>query len=194
MTLSTQEDQPAVGQRPGIPFTQYLMPNGRRDSVWIERPAAIEAKAQAIIAAGFRFECEMLSDYGTISLTIADPEADEDVAIEVCANGPEVPTAVDRLVTEFVIPSLSRDHQGRCSMSEPSESGYYVDPGDLSADELWGKASWDARGVEPADRAECSECHGSGVVSGVRCSSCLGAGVELTREDFLKDVDDEDGA
>lgn len=74
-------------------------------------------------------------------------------------------------------------------MSEPSESGYYVDPGDLSADELWGKASWDSRDVEPADRADCTVCRGSGASLHGSCSYCRGTGVEQTRDDFLNDVD-----
>lgn len=79
----------------GIPFTQYLMPDGRQQSVWIKRDERIEALAQEVIAAGWRFECEMLQTR-EISLTVSDGE--EDVCIEVGPNGPEVPFAVDRLV------------------------------------------------------------------------------------------------
>ncbi|HEY1980720.1 MAG TPA: hypothetical protein VGH13_11585 [Xanthobacteraceae bacterium] len=82
-----------------IPFTQYLMPNGRRSPVTIDRPDDIAAKAQAIIERGYRFECEMLSDYSTVSLTIADD--DDDHEIEVVPNGPEVPTAIDRMIERF---------------------------------------------------------------------------------------------
>ena len=83
-----------------IPFTQYLMPNGRRDSVWIERPAPIVEKAKAIIAKGYAFECEMLSDCRSVSLTITDPD-EGDLDIEVVANGPDVPVAIDRMVERF---------------------------------------------------------------------------------------------
>lgn len=86
-----------------IPFTQYLRPNGRRVEVDIDRPEEIERKAQQIIAAGYVFECEHLST-GHASLTIADPEKEEDVAIEVVMNGPDVPAAVDRLVSKFMLP------------------------------------------------------------------------------------------
>lgn len=82
-----------------IPFTQYLMPHGRKSPVTIERSADIAAKAREIIAAGFRFECEMLGDYSTISLTIADDDADH--AIEVVKNGPDVPVAIDRMISAF---------------------------------------------------------------------------------------------
>ena len=38
---------------------------------------------------------------GLVSLTISDGE--EDVAVELIANGPEVPKAVDRMISEFNI-------------------------------------------------------------------------------------------
>jgi hypothetical protein len=83
-----------------IPFTQYLMPDGRAKQVSIDRPDEIAAKAQQIIAKGYRFECEMLSDWQTISLTITDPD-EGDVEIEVVENGPDVPLAVDRMIERF---------------------------------------------------------------------------------------------
>lgn len=87
-----------------IPFTQYLMPNGRQEAVVIDRPAPIAEKAQAIIAKGFRFECEMLSDMRSVSLTITDPD-EGDLEIEVVPNGPEVPVAIDRMIERFRMPA-----------------------------------------------------------------------------------------
>ncbi|MDW9726340.1 hypothetical protein GOB91_29265 [Sinorhizobium meliloti] len=81
-----------------IPFTQYLMPDGRKAPVRINRPDEISDKAEKIIEAGYRFECEVLTT-GQISLTIAGKDGDED--IEVVPNGPEVPVAVDRMITRF---------------------------------------------------------------------------------------------
>lgn len=86
----------------GIPFTQYLMPRGERHPVWIRRPDDVQEQARAVIEAGFAFECEMLSDYRSVSLTVSDGE--DDVEIEVCANGPDVPNAVDRLVAKAFSP------------------------------------------------------------------------------------------
>lgn len=83
-----------------IPFTQFLLPNGRRRHETIDRPDDIEALANSFIASGGRFEMEMLPDLETVSLTAVhkvDGEYD-DIAIEVCSNGPDVPDAVDRLV------------------------------------------------------------------------------------------------
>lgn len=82
-----------------INFTQYLRPDGRAVPVRIARPVEIAAKAEAIIARGFRFECEQLSS-GDVSLTITDPD-EGDMDIEVVPNGPEVPAAVDRLIERF---------------------------------------------------------------------------------------------
>jgi len=78
-----------------IVFTQYLRPDGRRTMTEIDRPPEIEALALKIAAAGGRFESEHLTT-GHASLTVA--YLGDDIAIEVCRNGPEVPAAVDRLV------------------------------------------------------------------------------------------------
>ena len=82
-----------------IPFTQYLLPNGRRAPVCIERAPQIESLAEQIIAQGFAFECEMLRT-GEVRLTITDP-AHGDADFEMSKNGPEVGNAVDRLVSRF---------------------------------------------------------------------------------------------
>lgn len=80
-----------------IAFTQYLMPHGRRDTVHIDRPDDIAAKAEIIRAAGYDLTCEMLSDFQTISLTVEGRDGDFD--IEIATNGPAVPAAVDVLIT-----------------------------------------------------------------------------------------------
>lgn len=92
-----------------IPFTQYLMPDGRKASVRIDRPAEIEAKAQQIIGQGYRFEIEMLQT-GDVSMEIvkdvADPDIDDSLAGEVCHNGPTegarlgVPESVDKMIND----------------------------------------------------------------------------------------------
>lgn len=90
-----------------IPFTQYLRPDGRRILVKVERPPEIEAKAQAILDAGFVFECEILRN-GHVSFTISDPKEEEDVAIELCVNDPLVSVAIDKLITEFNLERFSK--------------------------------------------------------------------------------------
>ena len=83
----------------GILFTQYLLPNGRRQPQWIDRPAEVEAKAQRFIAAGGWYECEILTT-GQVSFTACmnvngEPQ---DIEFQICANGPDVLDAVDQLV------------------------------------------------------------------------------------------------
>lgn len=56
-----------------------------------------------LIEAGFHFDIEELMD-GTVSMTVEPnaPDADgedQPIAIELCPNGPDVPAAVDRLIT-----------------------------------------------------------------------------------------------
>ena len=83
-----------------IPFTQYVRPNGRRRNEMFDAEPEIEALADRFIAAGGRYECEVLTDEITVSLTACmrvDGE-DKDIAIQLCPNGPEVPAAVERLV------------------------------------------------------------------------------------------------
>lgn len=80
-----------------IPFTQYLLPDGRTRQESIERPVEVETVARSFIAAGGCFEAEMLGD-GQVSLTAELGETC--VAIEIVPNGPEVPNAVDRIVNE----------------------------------------------------------------------------------------------
>jgi hypothetical protein len=88
-----------LGSACGIPFTQYVLPNGRKKLIHIVRPPEVVATAQEVAAMGGRFECEILTT-GHVSLTcVGEIDGEEsDVAIEVVANGPGIPEAVDRLV------------------------------------------------------------------------------------------------
>ena len=81
-----------------IPFTQYLLPNGRRQQTQIFRPKEITDKAESIIEAGYRFESEVLTT-DEVSLTIVGKNAD--LEIEVCHNGPQVLDAIDRMICRF---------------------------------------------------------------------------------------------
>ena len=87
--------------RAEIPFTQYLMPDGRKKAVLVERPIEVASVAHGLIERGVAFAVEMLPT-GDISMTAeTEPSKDtedETIAHELCANGPEVPLAVDLLV------------------------------------------------------------------------------------------------
>jgi len=81
-----------------IPFTQYLLPHGRKVEVSIERPKDIYDKAMDIIKTGHRFEIEVLTT-GYVHMTITNDDDDQDG--EVIDNGSEVPIAVDRMIIRF---------------------------------------------------------------------------------------------
>jgi hypothetical protein len=80
-----------------VPFTQYLMPDGRPTRVEIDRPEEIEAMARSLIEYGCCFEIEMLRD-GNINMEVM--RDDECVTGRMCGNGPGVPVAVDAMIRE----------------------------------------------------------------------------------------------
>jgi hypothetical protein len=85
-----------------IPFTQFLRPNGRKTVITIVRPDAIEADAAQLMAAGARFEIEVLRT-GHVSIEIVadnkcDPDEPHSLAMALVPNGPLVPTAIDEAV------------------------------------------------------------------------------------------------
>ncbi len=84
-----------------IPFTQYLMPDGRKSLQLIDMDEETENKAQEILDAGYAFEMEMLRDYKTCSFSIFDPRRDCDVAMEIAVNGPPVLVAIKKLIMDF---------------------------------------------------------------------------------------------
>jgi hypothetical protein len=63
---------------------------------------AVSAFADALIAKGYRFEIELLSNLETVSMTCVDPEDSGDIAMVLCENGPAIPSAVAKLVRHAV--------------------------------------------------------------------------------------------
>jgi hypothetical protein len=82
-----------------IPFTQYLRPDGRKRPVEIDMPPPIEHLALQFIKAGGRYECEELRT-GQVSFTAVFD--DDDIALELCQNGPDVPCAVEMVVRKSI--------------------------------------------------------------------------------------------
>jgi hypothetical protein len=81
----------------GIQFTQYLRPNGRTKTVWIDLDKTMEDTAKELTDCGCVFEIEVLMT-NQVSMTC---EHDGDVlSHEIVENGPDVPVAVGRLVRE----------------------------------------------------------------------------------------------
>lgn len=92
--------QSSVGYR--MPFTQHLLPDGRKREVWIDMDASVGETAQYLIDCGCRFECELLRT-GEVSLTAELDDEDGEtrvLAMEILPNGPGVRAAVERLVAE----------------------------------------------------------------------------------------------
>ena len=88
----------------------------------VDRPPEIEEKAAAVVAAGGRFETEVLLT-GVVSFTcehdLWEAEDRGQVAHELSANGPPVLVAVDRLV-EQSHRMLVSSHEGVVGDSERS--------------------------------------------------------------------------
>ena len=88
-----------------IAFTQYLRPHGRKISTSVECSDDIIEKADAICAAGYKFEVEVLMT-GNVSMTVENTDDDKldleggPIAIEIVPNGPGVLDAVVRLVNK----------------------------------------------------------------------------------------------
>lgn len=84
-----------------IPFTQFLRPHGEQRAIEIERPKPIEDAAKMLLASGCHFDIEELTT-GQISMTCEHDTQEGALAHEICANGPPVLDAVDRLVRKAV--------------------------------------------------------------------------------------------
>lgn len=78
-----------------VPFTQFLRPFGIPLTLVVDRPGAIEEKARQLIAAGCRFEIEVLRS-GAVSMTCE--RGDDVLAHRVCDNGPPVLENVDAII------------------------------------------------------------------------------------------------
>ena len=84
-----------------IPFTQYLLPDGRRKTIHFEATSEYEKKANDLIAAGYVFEVEVLTN-GIVSLEVVDG-SDEDreaVAAQLSVNGPPIVAKVRKMIDE----------------------------------------------------------------------------------------------
>ena len=79
----------------GIEFTQYLLPDGRKRTVYFEATEDIQKKADVLIAQGCHFDAEILRN-GVVSLTCE--KRDEILSIELSENGPPIVEAVKSLI------------------------------------------------------------------------------------------------
>ena len=104
-------------KRMSIPFKQYLRPDGRKTDISIDRSPEIEELARQVVAKGGRFEAEVLTTGHVSFEVVRDGEVRgevESVAAEICANGPPVHGAVDKLVRDA--------HEALCMSHEEQEA------------------------------------------------------------------------
>ncbi len=85
-----------------IDLIQYIRPSGRPSSVHTEVSDDLKGAYEEIQRAGWRLEAEVLLT-GEVALSVHNPEGGpdaqgEDVAVELCPNGPEVQNALRRLI------------------------------------------------------------------------------------------------
>lgn len=82
-----------------IPFTQYLLPDGRQRRMRVNRNQETERRAGELMAAGYEFTCEILTT-GEVSLECALRGDEEPLVSAVCENGVLVLNAVDKLIAD----------------------------------------------------------------------------------------------
>lgn len=80
-----------------VDVIQYLMPNGRRRHCKTDLPVDVKPAYEDMQQHNCRFESEMLTT-GEVSLTIYDPDSESDIDIEVVKNGPDIQTAMARML------------------------------------------------------------------------------------------------
>jgi len=86
-----------------IPVTQFLRPFGtpRPMKAPCDDKEALR-KAGHILRKGYTFTCEVLTT-GEVAQYITDPKAEEDKAIRVTPNGPEVQDALVDMINDFFV-------------------------------------------------------------------------------------------
>jgi len=86
-----------------IQVTQYILPNGRKEQIEVERPPEIEALAKRFVDAGGKYEAEILTT-GQVSLTAVYPVDGEpqDVVIKVGSMGSDLLAMTDDLIRRSV--------------------------------------------------------------------------------------------
>lgn len=90
-----------------IPFTQFILPDGRRKpNPYLCFDEDVSKKAQLILDAGFDFEIEVLSTgavHGTITMNACN-NYEGDNASFISPNGPAVVDKINGMIQDFEIP------------------------------------------------------------------------------------------
>ncbi len=80
-----------------VTFTQFLRPDGRRQSITIDMPDDVGPLVAELTAAGWKLEIEVLRE-GSVHADVCNSE--EQLAVVVVPNGPEVPGAIETMLRE----------------------------------------------------------------------------------------------
>lgn len=80
-----------------LTFTQYMRPSGRPIRVEFPCPNEIVEMGEALIAAGFSLEAEVLMS-GLCSFEVLEPQEEILLANALVPNGPGVPAAVEEMI------------------------------------------------------------------------------------------------
>lgn len=80
---------PRQNERFQVPVIQFLMPHGERRETSTNLPVSCRELFNDMTRAGCRFEAEMLTTL-QVSITISNPQDEEDIDISVTLNGPDV--------------------------------------------------------------------------------------------------------
>ena len=91
-------------------WTQYLLPDGRQKPTTFEVADDLGPQLAEINAVGARLEVEMLTT-GQVSVTIVDPQIEEDFDIEIISNGPPVPKAIDKMIRRFSLDDFNKQRE-----------------------------------------------------------------------------------
>ena len=83
-----------------VPFTQYILPYGRKERILFPATQEMADKAKLILDAGYVFEIEILRT-GIISATITDPITECDVAIVLASNDETAPLKIKKMIMDF---------------------------------------------------------------------------------------------
>jgi len=85
-----------------IPYTRYVLPNGRKVHETLLVSADTFDKAAEILNSGLVFEAEILTT-GEVSFTIVDPVEEIDLDILVAANDENLLPKVEEMIRNFKV-------------------------------------------------------------------------------------------
>lgn len=99
-----------------VRFTQYLLPEGKTKTIYIQRPDNISDMANVLLLHEIALDAEVLST-GEVSLSAHDPKTDKTLAIEIVPNNQDIGNVVDRLISQAFL---------KFNLQSPDDSGKMI--------------------------------------------------------------------